>query len=577
MSRSPYWQYFSGFGNEVAKCKICDVSVKTCGNTTNIARHLREHHPTIFSDLKNGNKCSDPKQPKISQSLDAIKSLNGGDLKKTCDTKIVWWLVKNYLPFNTVESQYFKDFLLCLNKNYKPPGRKTIMSLIQELGVNKKELLRQHFKTIKWFCLTGDSWKDILNQKSYLGLTIHFLDNYQPTSICLNADEFTGSMTGDAIFYKLSSILDDWEIPVEKIVGMTTDGGANFINVASRFGHNIHCVAHRLNLVATNAIDSFEELVSLFNSVRKIVTNLKQSCKLMSDLRDERVSSGKEDLKPIQDVITRWNSSYLMIERYLELRIEISYVLLKHSKRDDDLTDSQVNILQEIVTLLKPLYEMTLDISGEKYVTISRVIPLVVSAITYISTIRVETSIAKRFKLKVIANLNARFENIENKKVFGLATLLDPRFKKLAFQSETSALANQRAINAMLSEIPTTQIYRLEDSTESSNSSGIWSIYDKKVRNVNVSDGMDSGLLHYLELPVLDRSEDPLEFWRKNKENWPQLHNLAIKYLTLQATSVPSERLFSKTGDIITQKRNRIKPKNVNLLCFLESLPNCYI
>ena len=67
---------------------------------------------------------------------------------------------------------------------------------------------------------------------------------------------------------------------------------------------------------------------------------------------------------------------------------------------------------------------------------------------------------------------------------------------------------------------------------------------------------MVSGLKNYIESNVIARQDDPLLFWSENKQNWPHLHNLALKYLCVQPTSVPSERLFSKTGSIITEKRN---------------------
>jgi len=39
------------------------------------------------------------------------------------------------------------------------------------------------------------------------------------------------------------------------------------------------------------------------------------------------------------------------------------------------------------------------------------------------------------------------------------------------------------------------------------------------------------------------------------------------------ATSVPSERIFSKAGQVMTDIRNRLTGDNLNKLLFLGSLP----
>src|ERR1700755_3399824 len=48
-----------------------------------------------------------------------------------------------------------------------------------------------------------------------------------------------------------------------------------------------------------------------------------------------------------------------------------------------------------------------------------------------------------------------------------------------------------------------------------------------------------------LTLPTLQRSKDPLLWWKKNQETLPILGNLASKYLSAPPSSVESERLFS--------------------------------
>ena len=73
-------------------------------------------------------------------------------------------------------------------------------------------------------------------------------------------------------------------------------------------------------------------------------------------------------------------------------------------------------------------------------------------------------------------------------------------------------------------------------------------------------------------LPNLSRKENPLEWWENTgKTLFPSLYITAIKYLIIPATSVPSERIFSVAGSILTKKRNRLGAKNVNTILKLNS------
>ena len=45
---------------------------------------------------------------------------------------------------------------------------------------------------------------------------------------------------------------------------------------------------------------------------------------------------------------------------------------------------------------------------------------------------------------------------------------------------------------------------------------------------------------------------------------------LAKKYLAIPGSSVPSERLFSKAGELISENRSQLKPKNVDTILFLN-------
>ncbi len=51
---------------------------------------------------------------------------------------------------------------------------------------------------------------------------------------------------------------------------------------------------------------------------------------------------------------------------------------------------------------------------------------------------------------------------------------------------------------------------------------------------------------------------------------FPRLYHLATKHMSVPATSVPSERVFSAAGEVISKKRNRIMDKNAEMIIFLN-------
>lgn len=61
-------------------------------------------------------------------------------------------------------------------------------------------------------------------------------------------------------------------------------------------------------------------------------------------------------------------------------------------------------------------------------------------------------------------------------------------------------------------------------------------------------------LQKYLAEDLLNIDENPLKWWKNIRFRFPVLSKHAKKFLCIPATSVPSERLFSAAGDIITPK-----------------------
>jgi len=76
----------------------------------------------------------------------------------------------------------------------------------------------------------------------------------------------------------------------------------------------------------------------------------------------------------------------------------------------------------------------------------------------------------------------------------------------------------------------------------------------------------DNIFKQYFSLPNSNRKPKPIDFWVKHKILLGELFNLALNYLVIPATSLPSERIFSKAGEIMCQKRNRLSPKNLDII-----------
>ncbi|EFN62678.1 hypothetical protein EAG_10557, partial [Camponotus floridanus] len=64
-------------------------------------------------------------------------------------------------------------------------------------------------------------------------------------------------------------------------------------------------------------------------------------------------------------------------------------------------------------------------------------------------------------------------------------------------------------------------------------------------------------------------TEDPISYWY-NKSIYLSLQIITKQYLSIVATSVPSERLFSKIGNIMVENRSKLSPKHLQNLLFLN-------
>lgn len=166
-----------------------------------------------------------------------------------------------------------------------------------------------------------------------------------------------------------SDILDKWNL-YDKLVAIVSDNARNvknaIVDVLKKRNHN--CVAHTLNLMVKDCLEhrvenepELEILGELINKCRAIVTHFKQSPKSSYKLLEMQRQMNCDELKLIQDVTTRWNSTMYMMERLLKVKVPLAATFSLIQSSCGNVQASEWEILADVVPLLKPIEKMTVN------------------------------------------------------------------------------------------------------------------------------------------------------------------------------------------------------------------------
>lgn len=245
----------------------------------------------------------------------------------------------------------------------------------------------------------------------------------------------------------------------------------------------------------------------------------------------------------------------------------------------ENLSNDEWSVLKELVLVFRPFTQLTVELSAEKNVSVSKVIVMIKCLKMNIDSLQVKTNTAKEVIQKLSNEIAIKFKDVEYYSVFSRATFLDPRFKQHGFFNEDASRKVRDIITTDISKMNTNEPrssneVRNNSTVESSSMKGIWQYFDHKLKNsTDHSTKTSTSVIEvrkYMEEKNLEREENPLKFWAEKEIFFPYLSKLAKKYLSMQATSVASERLFSKAGLLIVEKRSRLDSKTAEKILFLN-------
>lgn len=452
--------------------------------------------------------------------------------------------------------------------------------------------------------ITTDSWTSV-SCTSFVATTVHFVLDDKLQMRLLDCSSFHQRSTAVNLKDKLLDVLNDFYIK-DKVICVVTDNAANVkkaVQVSISFISEFYvqalinpyifqeanlkgmgCFAHGLNLAVSEALKSTEGFEKLRQKMSDLVTLLHRSHLSKDEFEACRVRLNLPKKVLIPDVRTRWNSVYMMLERYLELKDAVTLFQTKEAAKGFSFSPSEWQLAQSIMELLAPAYEATVEISGENFVSGSKVIPITKSLLKWYAVksydLRTEnpSSIQTKFAEAMNRSLLHYLGMVEKVDQLALSTLCDPRYKKLAFRDSTDV---SKAIQKFKEEI-TGRIIVTETSPESDprpakvGKSNLWDYFDSEVsRNKkNAPQGIDpvsEEIVRYLNFQNEPRETNPMTWWSKSgKQKFPNVHKLAMKMLIIPGTSVPSERVFSTAGNIINKKRALLSDQFAGDLIFLR-------
>ncbi|XP_065673458.1 E3 SUMO-protein ligase ZBED1-like [Hydra vulgaris] len=165
--------------------------------------------------------------------------------------------------------------------------------------------------------------------------------------------------------------------------------------------------------------------------------------------------------------------------------------------------------------------------------------------------------------------MERRFNDFSNDSWLQISSALDSRFKNLSFIASNERSNVWQRLSKLLESVPDLRPVSIEQEPKEASAKNL-----KMVFNLPDLDEVDSPsedeVSRYRKEPCAKMDSDPLQWWKLHQGSYPRLATIAKKYLSVPATTVPCERLFSTDGFIADKHRSSLLPDSLNMLLCLK-------
>ena len=171
-------------------------------------------------------------------------------------------------------------------------------------------------KAAKYFSITTDMWSSLAHH-GYIAVTIHFINqNFEMENFLLDTREMLGSHTAENLAEELqAAVLNEWGLSSTNLAAVVTDNASNILCALSNLEwSNFGYFSHTLQLAVVEATS----IPELSRALGRLVSHFHHSLNSSYLLKQKQLDLHVPQHSLVQEVSTRWNSSYYMVERVVE-------------------------------------------------------------------------------------------------------------------------------------------------------------------------------------------------------------------------------------------------------------------
>lgn len=491
-------------------------------------------------------------------------------------------VAQDLLPLSFVDGTGFRQLMSCVEPEYHVPSRMTITRQLEARYEACAQGIKDQLSKASYVSITTDGWTSNTTE-SYITVTCHFIAEWQLKSVVLQTRAASERHTAQNLAELMKATVDEWGLK-GKVIACVHDNASNI--VAANKPEFVPwkswpCVAHTLQLAVNDGLKKakIDEIATVCN---KLVGHFHHSTVALKALEEKQRMTSIPPHRLIVSCITRWNSLCDMFNRLCEQRPAISAVLADRNvtklaeERKLALQHDQWQVIEEILPVLQALKCATTALSADMYVSVSNVFPVMHALITnHLQSSEDDSATVDLFKEEVRRSLTQRLFASSvpiTSKLPAISAFLDPRHKHLCFLTDSNKVAvKEHVFNLMSASVEETVDRQMEIETETVSVSNIEEDdladehqYSKKPRTLKQTGAMklllgsDYGrmqetsldntelqaqFLAYTNEAIMSLNTDPLKWWQANSQRYKMMVPTVLAYLSIPATSVPSERV----------------------------------